>query len=273
MASVSSSMSALPTAATANGLSKGPSTKERLQSIVKGFDTFDSEMKVGTRQRREKDEFRIAELKAEMERLDKDLTAEVKRRTEMNRSTQMWFEQQLSVLDNTFHKALEERHTVTNKRIDEINIRITDLDSRFERDKQMILKEIDERGNDLARLLNEFKAEFELDVKLRLEREASLTKQLTDHEQEVAQQFDDQINKRETRYLELKSILEGNIKLHDKANERFSSFFEKEIHKLHNDANKESEVREREDDEIVEALNRYTMKLQGSLKIVNSTDM
>ena len=31
-------------------------------------------------------------------------------------------------------------------------------------------------------------------------------------------------------------------------------------------------MREREDDEIVEALNQYTLKLQSSLKIVNSTD-
>ena len=29
----------------------------------------------------------------------------------------------------------------------------------------------------------------------------------------------------------------------------------------------------REDDEIVEALNRYTVKLQASLTIINSTDM
>ena len=32
-------------------------------------------------------------------------------------------------------------------------------------------------------------------------------------------------------------------------------------------------IREREDDEIVEALNRYTIKLQNSLQIINSTEM
>jgi hypothetical protein len=68
---------------------KGPSTKDKLSTIVHGFDQFDTEMKIGTRQRREKDEFRIAELKAEMKRLDGELVAEIKRRTEMNKSTQM----------------------------------------------------------------------------------------------------------------------------------------------------------------------------------------
>lgn len=33
------------------------------------------------------------------------------------------------------------------------------------------------------------------------------------------------------------------------------------------------QTREREDDEIVEALNRYTVKLQNSLQIINSTEM
>ena len=48
---------------------------------------------------------------------------------------------------------------------------------------------------------------------------------------------------------------------------------EKEINQLHNDVRTECEIREREDDEIVEALNRYTMKLQKSLYIINSTNM
>lgn len=77
---------------------------------------------------------------------------------------------------------------------------------------------------------------------------------------------------REARYSALKVVLEDNIKLRDRAEERFQSFFEREVHRLHNDVRQESEVREREDDEIVEALNRYTIKLQSSLKLINSTD-
>lgn len=67
----------------------GPTTQARLATIVQGFDEFESEMRRGTRQRREKDEFKISELRNEMKRLDDDLIAEIKRRTEMNKSTQM----------------------------------------------------------------------------------------------------------------------------------------------------------------------------------------
>jgi hypothetical protein len=40
-------------------------------------------------QRREQDEFKIADLKNTMMRLDSELIIEIKRRTEMNKSTQM----------------------------------------------------------------------------------------------------------------------------------------------------------------------------------------
>ena len=90
-----------------------PTTKQKLAAIVNGFDDFDSEMKIGTRvrhdrnsacvgnlltarfhpiwwqQRREIDEFKIADLKNTMTRLDTELIIEIKRRTEMNKSTQM----------------------------------------------------------------------------------------------------------------------------------------------------------------------------------------
>ncbi len=39
--------------------------------------------------RREKDDFRITERKNEITRLDGELTVEIKRRTEMNKSTQI----------------------------------------------------------------------------------------------------------------------------------------------------------------------------------------
>jgi hypothetical protein len=252
---------------------KGPSTKERLETITKGFDAFDSEMKIGTRQRREKDEFKIAELKAEMKRLDADLVAEIKRRKEMNKSTQIWFEGQLSALDKKFHATLQERTEKTTEKLVTLEERITTLDERFEVEKAEILRQIDERGQELAKLLEEFKEQFEKDRVARLQREEKLVMQLSNQEQDTLEKFDSQIKMREERYAAVRKILEQNVKIRDRAEARFQQFFEKEVNQLHNDVRNEVEIREREDDEIVEALNRYTMKLQKSLYIINSTNM
>lgn len=172
---------------------KGPATKERLASIVQGFDDFDADMKTGTRIRREKEEFKIAELRSNMIRLDSELTAEIKRRTEMNKSTQTWFEQELSALNNTFQYALEERSAATSAKIDTLNNRITKLNKDFEEEKIAVLNYIDERGLELTRMLNEFRDEFEKDRAERLIREGHMNKQLADHEHEVSERFEEQI--------------------------------------------------------------------------------
>jgi hypothetical protein len=250
-----------------------PTTKDKLSSIVQGFDDFDTEMRRGTRLRREKDEFRITELKREMARLESELTVEIKRRTEMNKSTQIWFEDLLTNVNQGFRETLAKRKDETEEKLAALNQRITDLDKYFEEQKLEILKYIDDRGEELTKLLNQFKAEFDEDRRLRLEREEVIVKQLTDHEEEVGDRFEKQIEAREARYNAIRATLEDNIKLRNKAETRFQNFFEREVNKLKNDFRVEAETREREDDEIIEALNRYTLKLQTSLKIVNSTDM
>jgi hypothetical protein len=40
----------------------------------------------------------------------------------------------------------------------------------------------------------------------------------------------------------VRAILESNIKLRDKAEERFQTFYEKEVHQLHNNLRGEREV-------------------------------
>lgn len=64
------------------------STKAKLNDILESFHAFDTDMKMGTRTRREKDEHRITQLTSELTRLEKTLNQEIKRRIEMNKSVQ-----------------------------------------------------------------------------------------------------------------------------------------------------------------------------------------
>jgi len=91
-------------------------TKQKLASIIDGFSSFDSEMKIGTRvgggpgpmcyfiddlgiwsfrlwlpvqQRREQDEQRLAVLRTDIVKIDKALTAEIKRGLERNKAIQV----------------------------------------------------------------------------------------------------------------------------------------------------------------------------------------
>ena len=112
-----------------SSLPRGPSTKEKLASIVEGFEQFDHEMKVGTRvflsflfvflfslhdclkpiyhshsillkQRKELDEQKIHELRLQMAQMEKELGAEVKRRCEVAKSLQS-----VCVCSSSFHRS------------------------------------------------------------------------------------------------------------------------------------------------------------------------
>jgi hypothetical protein len=76
---------------------------------------------------------------------------------------------------------------------------------------------------------------------------------------------------REAKHIGLKEILQDNIRSRRKGDEAFHAIFHEEIASLKNQLTEETKIREAEDDEIVDALNRYTKKLQGSLQILNST--
>jgi cell shape-determining protein MreC len=71
--------------------------------------------------------------------------------------------------------------------------RITQLEEHFEREKAQILQQIEDRGKELAEMLQKFKEEFDHDRELRLARDAAMVKQLTDHEHLVGEKFEKQI--------------------------------------------------------------------------------
>jgi hypothetical protein len=74
-----------------------------------------------------------------------------------------------------------------------IDERITELGEHFEREKASILQQIEDRGRELAEMLQNFKEEFDHDRELRIARDLSMVKQLTDHEHSVSEKFQKQI--------------------------------------------------------------------------------
>ena len=68
-----------------------------------------------------------------------------------------WFEDNLDKMNNNFHNALEERDEKAKKKLSILEDRITALGEHFEEEKVSILQQIEERGRELARMLNEFK--------------------------------------------------------------------------------------------------------------------
>lgn len=67
-------------------------------------------------------------------------------------------------MNETFHKTLTDRHTETSNRLNGLNNRISELEARFVREKADILALIDQRGRELAEMLNKFKVRGGLQI-------------------------------------------------------------------------------------------------------------
>jgi hypothetical protein len=74
------------------------------------------------------------------------------------------------------------------------------------------------------------------------------------------------------KFGQLKTALDAYMSTRIRGDERFQAFAQKEIAQIQNALVSEAHAREREDDEIIEALNRYTAKLQDSLKVITGPD-
>lgn len=63
----------------------------------------------------------------------------------------------MAATDKQFHITLNERTEVSNKRLEELSQRITELDEKRKKDKEEILMQIDATGLELKLMLAEFK--------------------------------------------------------------------------------------------------------------------
>ncbi|TYZ66038.1 hypothetical protein PybrP1_003661 [[Pythium] brassicae (nom. inval.)] len=247
-------------------------TKSKLEKLMTDFATFDGVMRVGTRQRKERDEFRLAEMKQEMARLERKLETEIKKRVETNKSLQNYCDEQVALMTQSFEALLAERAKQVNDRLDALAREIAGAQSLVEQEKIDIPLMIENKTNELTQKLVAFMDAFEQERQRRASQEESILKRLSDHEHATAESFECERRDRELKYSELKNALDSYTSNRIRGDERFQTFAQDEIAKIQNALVAEAQAREREDDEIIEALNRYTAKLQDSLKAITSAD-
>lgn len=77
-------------AAAADGAPADVASSAKLQSMLEGFGSFERVLQNGTRQRREQDEFRIAELRNIIKDVEAQVAQESDRRVEAAKALQAW---------------------------------------------------------------------------------------------------------------------------------------------------------------------------------------
>ena len=139
--------------------------------IADGLDQFESEMKSGTRQRREKDEHRIAELKSDIQVVEQRVTEEAKKRIEASHALQAWAAAQVLATRTRLEAQLAASQTAIQARMSDLAARIDKLETQFASDRAAVTEDVRARNEDLGASLRAFNAAFEDERCGRLERE------------------------------------------------------------------------------------------------------
>lgn len=164
---------------------------------------------------------------------------------------------------------LEKKVEAFQSRLVMLEEKVTELNGRLEEEKNSVPKDIEAKGRELKDLLLSFQNEFSVERRDRLTREGRIMKQLTDHAHDLTQKWDKEKTERERDAHDLKSRLDHHESNRAQADHDFESLISSELKSMRADLAGETMERKVEDDEIVEALNRYTANLQKSLAMLD----
>lgn len=225
--------------------------------------------------------------------LEKSVTVERSQRQEMTKSLQtvrapalrrhstpatalppflQWAQTQVGNVSDTLRADLAEREERLQGQLDALSGRIDGLAAQFEADKAEVLATVERENKALAAELAAFNAKFEEERADRLAREEALARRQAGIEQRTADALEAERGEREQAIMTLKARIQEAAARIAKADEAFQEAVAGELATLRNAVAAEEVAREREDDELLDTLQRYVKKLQASLQIINSSD-
>jgi len=239
-------------------------------SAIIGDGTFEKAMKERTRTKKEKDEHSIAELKVSMSSLERSLSQEIKRRLFSSRSLETSYSNKILSMEERLNSLIDERYSAVVKRMSLMEKKVEELNLRLEEERFKLPQDIESKAKELEDSLSSFQEMFTVERRDRLNREGRIMEQLSHKAKKLDDRWNEERMMREESVMQLKIQLTEVDHAREKRDVAYESLVKSELKKLKEDMERETNDRKIEDDEIVEALNRYTNNLQSSLSVISS---
>eukprot|EP00980_Cylindrotheca_fusiformis_P007392 scaffold1525_cov142-Cylindrotheca_fusiformis.AAC.192 len=256
-----------------SGLPSSPAGGETLDAILAlsaDGTSFEEIMKERNRIRKEREEYNVAELRVQILRLEDALAAETKRRVDATTALDGQAREQIYEMEQRLRAQMVEDNERLESRLEKLEGRLEDLEERWEKDSASQLEAISRKSQDFETALKQLQLEQDTERKARLRREGTLLQQVENHATEFEERWKMERNERENRIGHLENSLNQQMAKRMQDEKIFQQQVQAELEGLQRDLEEESMERKAQDEEIVEALNRYTKQLQESLSILSS---
>lgn len=246
----------------------GPAVK--LEHVSEKFAGLWTDLEQEKQNRRIADNTRIQLFQESVQRLEKSLEAEIKRRAESDKQLQTHFEGELRVLqERTASQALE-MQSALKAAIDSFTTRIQDLHVLIREEREQRRTDMEHLATSLVGKVNECVGALDEERTLRQQEQTVSIKRVGEDLITLQQRIDGEKLSREAELNTLRGEIHEVLGNKNMADEQFKNATLDELSALKAALAVEREERVAEDDEIVQAVNDYTRALQEGLKIVNS---
>jgi hypothetical protein len=226
-------------------------------------------MRERTKQRKEREDAQLANLRVQVRRLEAALGAETKRRVQAVAAAQAQAQQAVEQVAQQWKASLEKEGNETNARVAMLEERLDLLEQRWEKDVQDVGTAITTRSLTWKAALEDLKAQADAERKSRLQREGRLLQRIQDVSEQYQEQWKEE---RHTRVSELSNLTE-RVHIQEDARgaqvTKLETSIEEALLELNSALLKEMKERESQDEELVTVLNTYTANVQQSLSFVS----
>jgi len=206
-----------------------------------------------------------------VEKLQKSLNNEIIRRCESSVAIESLCVSIVSSMEKRLNNAIDQRigHMVSQFEI--IEEKLNTLNARLDEEKGNIPNDIEQRGRNLKDMIVKFQDDFVSERQNRLNREGKMMRLISDHANQLRKYWNDERKKREKNFAYLTDKLNESEQSHNSRDKELKEMVNEKLKKIKDDFLKEQLERKLEDNEIVDALNRYNDKIQNGLSTLGSS--
>ena len=173
-------------------------------------------------------------------------------------------------MERNFERILSERSFRTEERLVSVQQKLEELTARFQEEKETVPKDMEARGEELKKMLDLFQKELAEERNDRLNREGRILKQMDDLSSSLFKATEEETIIRDMQATQLQMRIEENERLRTQSEYELQLKVQNEMSELQGMIEREKEERALGDDEIINALNKYTQQLQSSLSVISS---
>eukprot|EP00929_Paragymnodinium_shiwhaense_P072118 TRINITY_DN36608_c0_g2_i1.p1 TRINITY_DN36608_c0_g2~~TRINITY_DN36608_c0_g2_i1.p1 ORF type:complete len:286 (+),score=97.21 TRINITY_DN36608_c0_g2_i1:80-937(+) len=245
------------------------STQQKLSALTERFHGFERQVEADAKARREMEESMIDGIKGTLQRLEQSLAIEKQKRTDVHKQLQATFEAQVTVVQDKLETVFLERYDHVQSVLDALCDRMATVETDFVESGERYIRDMEDKSTQLNRDIAAFSGSFTAEVQERKKREATMHRRLDDLEARSVETFQQQHVISLQRHTRMSEEFADSKRIREEAHKQYQEAAIAEVASIAKQVSEEAALRQKADDDIVNALNHYTKSLQEALRSVS----